>query len=100
MINVNDYRETPSGTHYRLDTPDEVVEVLERIRVSRQRVAIIYHAESTPVFGRVGRSMGPTLKVPLVIHNTRSSGGEPVCTTIISEIRTSDGKQILYRERV
>ncbi len=97
MINVNDYRETPGGTHYRLDTPPALVDVLERIRTSRQRVAIIYRAESAPVFGRISRSMGPKLKVPIIVHNTRSFGGEPVCTTIIAEIRTSDGKQILYQ---
>ena len=97
MINVNDYRETSDGTHFKLDTPPKLVEALEGIRLSRQRVAIFYRAESSPVFGRVGRSCGPALKVPLVIHNARSSGGEPICTGIVTEIRTSDGKQILYQ---
>lgn len=96
MINVNDYREV-NGTHYRNGTPDELIAVLERVRENRQRVAIVYQAESTPVFGRVGRSCGPQLKVPLVIHNARSRGGEPICIGIVLEVRSSDGKQILYQ---
>ena len=97
LLKVSDYKETAGGTHYRVGTPDEVIAVLERARLNRQRLAIVYRAESAPVFGRIGRSCGPTLKVPLVLHNTRSSGGEPVSTTIIEQIRTSDGSQILYQ---
>ena len=44
MINVNDYRETSDGTHFKLDTPPKLVEALEGIRLSRQRVAIFYRA--------------------------------------------------------
>jgi len=96
MINVNDYHEV-NGTHYHNDTPDELIVVLERARENRQRVAIVYQAESIPVFGRIGRSCGPQLKVPLVIHNTRAHGGDPICTGIVLEIRSSDGKQLLYQ---
>ena len=97
MNNTNGYKLTSGGTHYRQDTPEELIKVLERARVSRQRVAIVYRAESAPVYGRIGRSMGPTLRVPLILHTTRSNGGEPVCTSIIAEVRTSDGSHILYQ---
>jgi hypothetical protein len=97
MIDVNDYRETPGGTHYRVGTPDEVVATLERARVNRTRLAIVYRDDSVPEFGRVGRSTGPKLRVPLLIHNLRSSGGGEISRTAIDLIMTSDGQQVLYR---
>ena len=97
MINLSDYRETPSGTFYRVGTSDEVIFVLERARVNRTRLAIVYRDDSVPEFGRVGRSTGE-LKVPLLVHNMRSTGGSEICTRIIRAISTSDGQQLLYRE--
>lgn len=99
LPSVSDYKVSRDGTHFRLDTPDEVVEVLERARLNRFRIAVIYEGDSVPEYGRVGRSTGPTLKVPLLLHNLRSSGGGEISTTIIREIRTSDGKELLYRAR-
>lgn len=95
MINASDYREV-NGTHYRVGTPDDLIAVLERVRANRQRVAIVYQAESSPEFGRVGRSSG-SIKIPILVHNTRSSGGGGICTTIVLEVRSSDGKQLLYQ---
>lgn len=94
---VEDYKETPAGTHFRLGTPEEVIEVLERARVNRYRIAVVYQGDSVPEYGRVGRTTGPALKVPMLIHNTRSTGGSPICTTIIREIRTTEGGRILYQ---
>ena len=84
-----------NGTFYRLDTPDEVVQVLERAREQRQRLAVAFKAESEPKYGRVGRSLGP-VKVPLLVHNTRSLGGDELWTDGIVEIRDSATKQVLY----
>lgn len=97
LPNVADYVETSSGTHYRVGTPDEVVLVLERARVNRTRLAIIYRDESVTEYGRVGRSCGPQLRVPILIHNLRSMGGREIATTVIRLIMTSDGKRVLYR---
>jgi hypothetical protein len=96
MVNASDYTEV-NGTHYRNGTPDGVVKVLEKARATRQRLAIVYRAESAPVYGRVSRSTGPELKVPLVVHNARSMGGEPICTTIVEEIRVAAGGALLYK---
>jgi hypothetical protein len=85
-----------NGTYYAADTPDEVIQVLERARESRVRLAIAYEPESRPEFGRVGRSMGP-VKVPILVHNTRSMGGGGICTSIIVEIRESNGGRVLYK---
>lgn len=85
-----------NGTSYRLETPDEVVQVLERARESRVRLAIAYRAESQPEYGRVGRSTG-SVKVPLLVHNTRSFGGGELWTSGIVEIRESSGGKVLYK---
>lgn len=84
-----------NGTFYRVGTPDEVVRVLEEAREKRLRLAIAYKAESAPQFGRIGRSMGP-VKVPLLVHNTRSMGGEELWTDGIVEIRESASHRVLY----
>lgn len=93
---VSDYRVSPDGTHFRLETPDAVVEVLERARINRFRIAVVYQGDSVPEYGRVGRSTG-SIKIPILLHNTRSTGGSGICTTIIREIRTTDGGRILYQ---
>ena len=98
LPNVSDYKETPGGTHYRVGTPDALIEALERARLGRYRVAIVYEAESVPEFGRVGRSTGPALKVPLLVHNSRSHGGGEICTRIVKEVRTAAGGHLLYPE--
>jgi hypothetical protein len=89
------YKEAPSGTHYRLGTPPALIATLERARENRYRVAVIYEGDSVPEFGRVGRSTG-SLKVPLLVHNARSSGGGEICTRIVREVRTAAGGHLLY----
>jgi hypothetical protein len=85
-----------NGTFYNAGTPDDLIQVLERARESRVRLAVAYRSESRPEFGRVGRSMGP-VKIPLLVHNSRALGGEGLCTSIIVEIRESAGGKVLYR---
>lgn len=85
-----------NGTFYDAGTAPEVIQVLERARETRTRLAVVYEPESAIQFGRVGRSMGP-VKIPLLVHNSRSLGGEPICTRIITEIRESAGGRVLYR---
>lgn len=86
-----------NGTFYDAGTADEVIQVLERARETRTRLAIAYRAESQPEFGRVGRSTGE-VKIPLLVHNARSLGGGAICTRIITEIRESNGGKLLYKE--
>jgi hypothetical protein len=96
LPNVADYVEAPSGTHYRVGTPAALVEVLERARVGQFRVSILYTWDDVPERGRVGRSLGPTLKVPLLVHNTRSRGGGEIHTPLVREVRTAAGGRLLY----
>lgn len=95
-MNIEAKYKVVNGTAYRVGTPDEVVQVLEKARESRVRLAIAYQAESTPQFGRIGRSTG-SLKVALLVHNARSLGGEPLWTDGIVEIRESNGGRVLYK---
>ena len=97
-LNGNDYKEAPGGTHYRVGTPDGLIEALERARLNRFRIAVVYEGDSAIEFGRVGRSLGPTLKVPLLVHNARSTGGGEICTRIVREVRTAAGGHLLYSQ--
>lgn len=85
-----------NGTSYSLDTPDEVVRVLEDARRSQVRLAINYKTESQPKFGRVSRSTGD-VRIPILVHNARSLGGFFLCSDGIVEIRESASKRLLYK---
>lgn len=91
------YKEAPSGTFYRLETPLALIAVLEHAREYRYRIAVVYEGDSVPEFGRVGRSTG-SLKVPLLVHNARSYGGGEICTRIVQEVRTAVGGHLLYSQ--
>lgn len=68
------------GTSYSSDTPLKVVEILESARTSGRKVRIFYGRDGKlwndehDTIGKIGRSMGP-VKIPLLIHNSRSMGG-------------------------
>lgn len=93
-----------NGTTYHDSTYPEVVDVLERVRASQQRIVVAYGDVTTgrdwgdthDVAGRVGRSMGP-VKVPLLIHNSRSFGGPAMLDHCIVQIRESRGGRVLYQ---
>jgi hypothetical protein len=94
------YKITESGTAYHMDTPDELVAALERIRENRTRVRIYYGdsktgrdwEESYDVFGTIGRS-GGRLKIPLTINNSRSIGGVSLLDDAIVKIEYANTKQ-------
>ena len=93
-----------NGTTYHDLTSPEVVEVLERVRASQKRIVVAYGDVATgrnweecyDVAGRVGRSMGP-VKAPLLIHNSRSYGGQAMLDHCIVQIRESRGGHVLYQ---
>jgi len=58
------------GTSYCSDTPDSLVQVLERARLSRVRVRVTY-GEGDSHDGYVSRTTG-SVKVPILVHNSRS----------------------------
>lgn len=75
------YRIEESGTAYRCETPERVIEILESARISRDRLRIQYGDRETgrawddePTACYVGRSTG-RIKIPLTILTARSLGG-------------------------
>jgi hypothetical protein len=93
-----------NGTSYNLETSEAVVKVLEKCRHTGNRIRVEYGDVETgrgwgddyDVTGTVKRSMGPT-KVPLLLHNARSSGGGAMLDHCVVAIMTSIGAVDLYR---
>lgn len=91
-------------TSYDARTIPEVIRILELCRQDRTRIRVHYGDVATgkdwmdvyDVTGKVGRSMGP-IKVPLLIHNSRSMGGGAMLDHCIVRIVTSKGKRVLYQ---
>lgn len=90
------------GTYYDPGTPPAVKAVLDEARVSRRRITLEYGDPETGApsgdrteSGTVGRSMGP-LKAPLLIANSRSTGGGVIWGAHVVRIREAAGKADLY----
>ena len=90
------YKEV-SGTFYHNDTKPEVIDVLERVRHNHVRVEIAYGDTTTGRLwgdkhaGYIGRSCG-TIKIPLLVHNNRSLGGNGLLDDCIVRIRYANKK--------
>lgn len=93
------YKITESGTAYHIDTPDDLVEVLERIRHNNWRVTFDFGNtdtgeswnESYRVTGRIGRSTG-RIKIPILVYNTRSWGGGALLDDCILSVKFANKK--------
>ncbi len=96
------YKIYPSGTAYHEETPARVCEILENARTSGQRLQIYYGDAKTgknwneehDTRGTIGRSTG-TVKIPLLIATSRSSGGGAILDHCIIKIRGKYG--IMYQ---
>lgn len=92
-----------NGTTYNDKTAPEIVDIIERARAARTRLAIFYGDTETGKawgdveFGRIGRSNG-VVKIPLVVHNARSSGGGALLDSCIVKIETTKApRRVLYQ---
>ena len=87
-----------NGTSYNAETPDKIIEILERARQNNTRILLDYGNVETgqswgevyDIRGYVGRSTGE-IKIPLLIYNQRSLGGEGILTSCIVKIVESKG---------
>lgn len=88
-----------TGTYYHAETPTVVCDILEESRISCKRLKIEYGDIKTGrLWGditicRVGRSTG-SIKIPLEIKNSRSTGGGALldnCIVKISHANKKDG---------
>ena len=103
-----------NGTSYHVDTPKKVIDVLEKARLSREcasesmpyRLRIYLGDTKTgrdweeiyDVTGYIGRSTG-TIKIPLLVHNSRSTGGPGMLDHCIVKIRHANKRTggVLYQ---
>jgi hypothetical protein len=93
-----------NGTAYDKKTPQAVIDVLEAARQSGQRITLDLGDPNTgkswgeryDITGRVGRSTGQ-IKIPILVHNSRSMGGGGILTANIIAIKTSSGNKFLYK---
>lgn len=102
--NIIKYKETESGTFYKENIPDELVELLEKLREDKTRVVVDYGdiktgrswGEENDIQGYIGRSTG-RIKIPLLIYNSRSLGGGSLLDDCIIGIKTTKGKKVIYK---
>lgn len=102
--NGESHKVTENGTYYNSDTPDEIINVLEKAKYRGTRLFLSLGDTETGrdwnevhgVTGTVGRSTGP-IKIPIILHNKRSTGGPAILTHCIVRIATSRGKNVLYQ---
>ena len=95
-----------NGTAYHADTKEDIVNILERSRLSGRRLRLHWGNTKTgldwgdtyDVAGCVGRS-GGSIKIPLLIHNSRSLGGGAILDNCIVKIRYASKKEggVLYQ---
>jgi len=102
MTNGKNYN-VRNGTSYDVRTGDALVKVLENLRQSQTRIRVFYGDTKTgkswleehDIEGRIGRSTG-TVKIPLLVHNARSSGGGSLLDSSIVRIIDAKTKRVYY----
>jgi hypothetical protein len=96
------YKEV-NGTSYDVRTPNKLINILENCRRNNTRIILDYGDTTTgkswnevyDVTGRLGRSRG-NVKVPILLHNSRSIGGSSILDHCIIGIKESKGGKVLY----
>lgn len=91
-VNGKTYIEA-SGTYYHYETPESVINILESARFAGNRVRLFYGDtetgrdwnEENDIMGTIGRSTGE-IKIPLLIHNSRSMGASGILDHCIVKI--------------
>jgi len=86
-----------NGTSYNPETPEAVIRVLESCRASGIRIRVHYGDRATghdwheenDCEGRVGRTMGPSVKAPVLLYKSSSHGGGVILDRCIVGIRTT-----------
>jgi hypothetical protein len=93
-----------NGVSYNVDTPDNLIWLLECLYKSRQRVHIYYGEPKTLTYwgdkttGRIGKSTG-NVKILISVYNARSLGGSAISTDRILKITYCKGGAVLYERQ-
>jgi hypothetical protein len=98
------YKQTAGGTYYDIETPDNLVKILENARETRKRLKIYLGDNKTGrdwgeeygKFCTIGRSCG-NIKIPLSIANKRSTGGGALLDSCIVKLVDVKTKIVLYQ---
>lgn len=100
-----EYKQTESGTCYHIDTPEQVINILENALSSHRERRLKFHYgdaktgrdwnEEHGTTGYIGRSTG-SIKIPLLIATSRSSGGGGILDHCILKISDTKTKKVLY----
>lgn len=102
---MKEYKEI-NGTSYDVRTNDKIINVLEKCRRNGTRIILDYGDTETgeswnevyDITGRLGRSTG-NVKIPILLHNSRSIGGGAILDHCIIGIKESKGGKVLYSYR-
>ena len=97
------YKEV-NGTAYHVETPDNIIKILEHSRINRHRLVFEWGDVKTGqgwgdrynIRGHVGRSTGK-FKIPILIQTRRSSGGSAILDHCIVKIADSKGGNVVYK---
>jgi len=90
---------------YHAETPQTLINVLERARKNRQRIKLYlgdietgrdWHEEHDTV-GYIGLSRGRDARYPILVYNERSYGGGSLMDNCIVKIKEAKGKCVLYK---
>lgn len=90
---------------YHVETPQNLINVLERARKNRQRIKLYlgdpktgkdWHEEHETV-GYIGLSRGTEARYPILVYNERSYGGGSLMDNCIVKIKEAKGKCVLYK---
>jgi hypothetical protein len=92
------------GITYHKKTSDEMVWILQTLRVNQTRVRFHWGDTETGkdwgdvnyVTGTIGNSMGP-VKIPILIYSRRSTGGGGLLTHCIVKITATQGGRVIYQ---
>jgi hypothetical protein len=90
-----------NGTYYHIETPDDMVELLEYHRQAGTRLRFYFGdiktgrdwGELNDIYGTIDRSTGPC-KIPILLHNSRSIGGGAILTHCVVKLSTSKRKKL------
>jgi hypothetical protein len=93
-----------NGTSYSIDTPDEIIYILENAKENNIRIRVFYGDVETGQFdgdnhyndGYVSRSTGK-VKVPLISYHSRSLNAPLLCDDCIVKIVRTKDKGLLYQ---
>lgn len=100
-VDYSEYYEC-DGTWFHASTPVTVVHILQDAQRRRERLVLWYGDNKTGrawgdiETGYIGRSTG-AIKIPLLVHNSRSTGGPAILDDCIVKIATSRGRKVLYQ---